>query len=149
MPATGTVPVVSNPVPEYRKNSKKRKLESSTTADSTDVPYTSEQDQPTTTPDLVHHGLASPGAAFPVALGERANYAPDQITKVSDNQSPVQHRDSLLVMNTPADASAKIDETAGGETSDETDEAELQGMSRMLDDGKGRMRTFELECPKI
>jgi hypothetical protein len=99
-----------------------------------------------TTPDGINHDQPHHGHAFPANLSGTAHYSParasQNITQLQ-NEEQQRNRDSLLNMNTAA--SAQVDQATGDEASDETDEAELQGMSRMLDDGKGRMRMSDPE----
>jgi hypothetical protein len=150
VPETGTVPVVANAVTEQRKNSKKRKLGESSTPE---VAYRSQQQIAS---HDVHHDGPGRGTSFPATLSEVAHYSPGQLARVSEgiagHHSPSQHqqrnRDSLLVMNTSAGTPAQTDQAADDGGSDATDEAEIQGMSRMLDDGKGRMRMYALKCTK-
>ncbi|PCH07490.1 Transcription factor [Penicillium occitanis (nom. inval.)] len=124
---------------EQRINNKKRKLDD--VAGHTDAP--NRTGEPLTTPNGVNGDQPHHDGAYPVNLSGAAHYSPDRAARVSQNLTQLQHeqqqriRDSLLNMSTAV--SAQVDQNTGDEASDETDEAELQGMSRMLDDGKGRM----------
>ncbi|EEA27634.1 conserved hypothetical protein [Talaromyces marneffei ATCC 18224] len=136
VPATGALPDAST---EQRSNSKKRKLDDVT--GHTDSP--NRTGELSTTPSGVNPDQPLHGAALLANLTGTTHYSPDRAPRASQNISQLQHeqqqlnRDSLLNMNTAV--SAQADQAASDEASDETDEAELQGMSRMLDDGKGRM----------
>lgn len=141
MPATGSLPGSASAASDQPINNKKRKLNDlAGHADATNRTGHS------TTPGGVHHDQLHHGG-YPANLSSTAQYSPDRAAKVLQNMTQLQYeqqqrnRDSLLNMNTAV--SAQVDHTTGDEASDETDEAELQGMSRMLDDGKGRMRMFD------
>jgi hypothetical protein len=145
VPATGTLPEFSSAASEQRINNKKRKLDD--VAGHTDAPI--RIGEHSTTPDGANHDGPHNGGAYPANLSGTAHYSPDRAARASQNIIASQHeqqqrnRDSLFNMNTAV--SAQVDQATGDEASDETDEAELQGMSRMLDDGKGRMRMFNPE----
>lgn len=145
MSATGTLPGLPNAASDQRINSKKRKLDD--VAGHTDAP--NRTGELLTTPNGVNRDQPRHGGAYPANLSSTAHYSPHRAAKLSQNLTQLQHeqqqrnRDSLLNMSTAV--SAQIDQNTGDEASDETDEAELQGMSRMLDDGKGRMRMFQSE----
>lgn len=143
MPATGKPPGSASTASDQPTNNKKRKLDD--VAGYTDA---TNRTGYSTTPSGVNHDQP-PHGGYTANLSSTAQYSPDRAAKVLQNMTQLQHeqqqrnRDSLLNMSTAV--SAQVDQTTGDEASDETDEAELQGMSRMLDDGKGRMRMFELQ----
>lgn len=146
MPATGTHPGLSSAASDQGINNKKRKLDD--VAGHTDAPIRAGELSNGVNHDQPHHG-----GAYPADLSGTAHYSPDRAARASQNLTQLQreqqqrNRDSLLNMNTAV--SAQVDQGTGDEASDETDEAELQGMSRMLDDGKGRMRMFGPEKKDI
>lgn len=145
--ATGKLPEVSSKATEQRIDNRKRKLDD--VIGHADAP--GQTGELSTTSDGVNHDQTHRTAAYPAALSSSAPYSPARAARVLQSAAHLQqeqqrYRDSLLNMNTSV--SAHVDQNTGDEASDETDEAELQGMSRMLDDGKGRMRmfSFEQEC---
>lgn len=137
MRETGSLPVVSSTATEQRNNGKKRKL-----ADlAVDTDATNRSEELTTTPG----GRPYRDSAFPANLSHSTRDPSGREVRISQSIASSHHeqrrnRDSLLAMNASAAPSAQVEQAAVDEASDETDEAELQGMSRMLDDGKGRMR---------
>lgn len=144
MPATGTHPGLASAASDQHINNKKRKLDD-VTGHANAPNRTGEL---STTQDGVTHDQPYHGGGYPANLSSNAQYSPDRAAKVLQNMTQLQHeqhqqrnQDSLLNLSTAV--SAQVDQTTGDEASDETDEAELQGMSRMLDDGKGRMRMFD------
>lgn len=146
MPATGTVlaPVAFSTASEQRKINKKRKLaESTEDTDAADRPK-----ENTTTVNGAHHDHSGRGASFLARLGDTTSYSPERRigaphnTFSSQQEQLQRNQDALLLMHASEGNSAQADQNADDEVSDETDEAEIQGMSRMLDDGKGRMRMF-------
>lgn len=130
VPATGTSPVESNAPPEQRKNPKKRSLDD---AQGSPVAATAAASKRLAqiTSDPAHHGQnLSFGTRERVALSENPSHQ-------SPTPRPQHTRDPFPVMST---ANGGFPQVENGEGSEEADEAELQGMSRMLNDGKGRMR---------
>lgn len=145
MPATGSV-LGSNAPAEQRINNKKRKL--AVSAISVDV----NDSQPRDPEDS--DGQSHQNTAFPAQESNASPLVSSQLEREPQNvyssesghedQERQRHRDSLFVLNTATTHSAQVEHATDDEASDETDEAEMQGMSRMLDDGKGRMREFLL-----
>ncbi|KAH8692881.1 fungal-specific transcription factor domain-containing protein [Talaromyces proteolyticus] len=129
VPATGTTAVTSNAPPEQR-DSKKRTLNKAQSSSATSrrlaqsTPDTAYRDQ-----NISFSALDSTTLPNHVApSGNPAHRSPAQ-----RSQPP---RDPFPVMSTANGSLPQVDQSG---SSEEADEAELQGMSRMLNDGKGRM----------
>lgn len=143
MPATGSV-LGSNAPAEQRINNKKRKLavsaisaniEDSQARDLEDSDGSGRQNTAFPTQESIASPLVSPQL-------EREPQNVSSSESGHEDQERQRHRDSLFVLNTATTHSTQVERATDDEASDETDEAEMQGMSRMLDDGKGRMREF-------
>ncbi|EED20121.1 conserved hypothetical protein [Talaromyces stipitatus ATCC 10500] len=131
VPATGSFPAVSSTAIEQRSNGQKRKFSDLVA----NMDATNRSEEPTRTADDQPYQ----GSAFPANVNDAAYHTTDRTVSVSHHEQQHRNRDSLLVRNIPTTSSDQVEQAAHDEISDETDEAELQGMSRMLDDGKGRM----------